>query len=84
MLIPIPNPTPPRQLRNKIAQLERDNRECNTKVSLLLEIIEGQSQIIADAIVVIELHDHEHIDLQVLEVDLEESIKITNEKLIAL
>jgi hypothetical protein len=84
MLIPIPIPTPPSQLRNKIAQLERDNRECNTKVSLLLEIIEGQSQIIADAIVVIELHDHEHIDLQVLEVDLEESINITNEKLIAL
>ena len=80
----IPKPTPPSQLRNKIAQLERDNRECNTKVSLLLEIIEGQSQSISDAIVVIELHDHEHIDLQILEVDLEESMNITNEKLIAL
>jgi hypothetical protein len=80
----IPKPTPPSQLRNKIAQLERDNRECNTKVSLLKEIIEGQSQIITDAIRVIELHDHEHIDLQVLEVDLEESINITNEKLAVL
>tara|TARA_R110000787_G_C13443348_1_gene446662 strand:- start:30306 stop:30548 length:243 start_codon:yes stop_codon:yes gene_type:complete len=80
----MPTPIRASQHRNLIAQLQRDNRECNTKVSVLLEIIEGQSQIIADAIVVIELHDNEHVDLQVLEVDLEESIAVTNEKLIAL
>jgi hypothetical protein len=80
----MPTPIRASQHRNLIAQLQRDNRECNTKVSMLLEIIEHQSQIIADAVVVIELHDHEHVDLQVLEVDLEESIAITNEKLINL
>jgi hypothetical protein len=72
------------QHRNLIAQLQRDNRKCNTKVSALLEIIEHQSQSIADAIVIIELHDNEHVDLQILELDLEESIAVTNEKLINL
>ena len=80
----VPTPTPARQLRNKIAQLECDNRECNRKVSVLLEIVEGLSQSITDGIVVIELHDNKHRDLAILEVDLEESIKVTNEKLLAL
>jgi hypothetical protein len=80
----VPTPTPPRQLRNKIAQLECDNRECNRKVSVLLEIVEGLSQSITDAIVVIELHDNKHKDLEILEVDLEESITVTNEKLLTL
>jgi hypothetical protein len=80
MLIPIRAS----QHRNLIAQLQRDNRECNRKVSMLLEIIEHQSQIIADAVVVIELHDNKHKDLAILEVDLEESIAVTNEKLINL
>jgi hypothetical protein len=80
----MPTPIRASQHRNLIAQLQRDNRECNRKVSVLLEIIEYQSQIIADAVVVIELHDHEHVDLQVLELDLEESIAVTNEKLINL
>ena len=80
----MPTPIRASQHRNLIAQLQRDNRECNTKVSALLEIIEHQSQIIADAIVIIELHDNEHVDLQILELDLEESIAVTNEKLIAL
>jgi hypothetical protein len=80
----MPIPIKASQHRNLIAQLQRDNRVCNTKVSMLLEIIEHQSQIIADAVVVVELHDHEHVDLQVLELDLEESIAVTNEKLINL
>jgi hypothetical protein len=80
----MPTPIKASQHRNLIAQLQRDNRECNRKVSLLLEIIEHQSQIIADAVVVIELHDNEHVDLQVLALDLEESISVTNEKLINL
>tara|TARA_R110000782_G_scaffold181815_1_gene272083 strand:+ start:438 stop:680 length:243 start_codon:yes stop_codon:yes gene_type:complete len=80
----MPAPIRASQHRNLIAQLQRDNRECNTKVSMLLEIIEHQSQSIADAIVIIELHDNEHVDLQILELDLEESIAVTNEKLIAL
>jgi hypothetical protein len=80
----MPIPIRASQHRNLIAQLQRDNRECNRKVSVLLEIVEGQSQSITDAIVVIELHDNKHKDLKILEVDLEESIKVTNEKLLAL
>ena len=80
----MPTPIKASQHRNLIAQLQRDNRECNRKVSVLKEIIEHQSQIIADAVVVIELHDNEHVNLQVLEVDLEESISVTTEKLINL
>jgi hypothetical protein len=80
----MPAPIKASQHRNLIAQLQRDNRKCNTKISMLLEIIEHQSQSIADAVVVIELHDNEHVDLQILEVDLEESIAVTNEKLINL
>tara|TARA_R110000772_G_scaffold109646_2_gene212933 strand:+ start:1027 stop:1269 length:243 start_codon:yes stop_codon:yes gene_type:complete len=80
----MPAPIRASQHRNLIAQLQRDNRVCNTKVSMLLEIIEHQSQSITDAIVIIELHDNEHVDLQILELDLEESIAVTNEKLIAL
>jgi hypothetical protein len=80
----MPIPIRASQHRNLIAQLQRDNRECNRKVSVLLEIVEGQSQSITDAIVVIELHDNKHRDLKILEVDLDESIKVTNEKLLAL
>ena len=80
----VPNPTPPRQLRNKIAQLERDNRECNAKVSALLEIIDGLTHSLNDAIDTIALHEHNDNALMLLEADLGELLNVTNEKLIAL
>tara|TARA_R110000850_G_scaffold24625_8_gene71925 strand:+ start:3081 stop:3329 length:249 start_codon:yes stop_codon:yes gene_type:complete len=80
----VPNPTPPRQLRNKIAQIERDNRECNTKVSVLLEIIDGLTHSLNDAVDTIALHEHNDSVLMVLEADLGELLSVTNEKLIAL
>jgi len=79
-----PNPTPPSQRRNKIAQLERDNRECNSKVSVLLEIIEGLSHSINDAVDTIALHEHNDSALMILEADLTELLDVTNEQLIAL
>jgi hypothetical protein len=80
----MPIPIRASQHRNLIAQLQRDNRECNCKVSVLLEVVDGLLQSVSDAVVVIELHDNKHKDLAILEVDLDESIKVTNEKLLAL
>ena len=79
-----PNPTPPSQRRNKIAQLERDNRECNSKIEALKEIIEGLSHSINDAVDTIALHEHNDNALMILEADLTELLDVTNEQLIAL
>ena len=79
-----PNPTPPSQRRNKIAQLERDNRECNSKIEVLKEIIEGLSHSINDAVDTIALHEHNDNALMILEADLTELLDVTNEQLIAL
>ena len=38
-----PNPTPPSQHRNKIAQPERDNRDSSRKIAALSGIINGPS-----------------------------------------
>ena len=80
----IPSPTPPSQHRNLIAQLQRDNRDCNRKVSILLQMIEGLSHSINDAIETIAMHEHNDSALMVLEADLAESINVTNEQLIEL
>jgi hypothetical protein len=79
-----PNPTPPSQRRNKIAQLERDNRECNSKISVLLEIIDGLKHSVEDAVDTIALHEHNDSALMILEADLTELLDVTNEQLIAL
>jgi|TARA_R110000764_G_scaffold43254_1_gene97302 hypothetical protein len=79
-----PNPTPPSQRRNKIAQLERDNRECSRKIEVLREIIEGLSHSINDAVDTIALHEHNDNALMILEADLTELLDVTNEQLIAL
>ena len=79
-----PNPTPPSQRRNKIAQLERDNRECNSKVSVLLEIIEGLSHSINDAVDTVSKHKRNDRALKILVADWTELLDVTNEQLIAL
>ena len=80
----VPNPIPPNQRRNMIAQLQCDNRECNRKVSVLLEIIEGLSHSINDAVDTIALHEHNDNALMLLEADLSELIIVTSEQLINL
>jgi hypothetical protein len=77
-----PNPTPPSQRRNKIAQLERDNRECNSKISVLLEIIDGLNHSVEDAVDTIALHEHNDSALMILEADLTELLHVTNEQLL--
>jgi len=77
-----PNPTPPSQRRNKIAQLERDNRECNSKIEVLLEIIDGLKHSVEDAVDTIALHEHNDSALMILEADLTELLTVTNEQLI--
>ena len=77
-----PNPTPPSQRRNKIAQLERDNRECNSKVSVLLEIIEGLSHSINDGVDTVSKHQHNDSALKILVADWTELLEVTNEQLI--
>jgi len=79
-----PNPTPPSQHRNKIAQLERDNRECYRKIASLLDIINGLSHSVEDAVDTIALHEHNDNALMILEADLTELLYVTNEQLIAL
>jgi len=77
----VPNPTPPSQLRNKIAQLQCDNKECNHKVSVLLEIIDGLSHSLNDAVDTISLHEHNDNALMILEADLGELLNVTTEQL---
>ena len=83
-MINIPTPTPPRQLRNKIAQLEKDNRDCNTKVSKLLLIVEGLLVGLNSAANTIADHQHNDSALRRERVYLEILIDKTNEGLIKL
>ena len=80
----LPTPTPPRQLRNKIAQLELDNRVGNTKVSKLLLLVDGLLLALNDGVDTIAVHEHNDVALQRLEHDYELLIDRTNEELINL
>jgi hypothetical protein len=80
----VPNPTPPSQHRNMIAQLQRDNKECNCKVSVLLELVDGLTHSLSVAVDTIALHEHNDNALKLLEADLGELLNVTNEKLIKL
>jgi hypothetical protein len=77
----IPNPTPPGQLRNKIAELQRDNRNYHDRVQVLLGIISGLSHSLNDAVDTIALHEHNDCALMILEADLGESLNVTTEQL---
>jgi hypothetical protein len=80
----MPIPIRASQHRNLIAQLQRDNRECSRKVSVLLEIVGGLSHSLNDAIDTIALHEHNDNALKLLEADLGELLNVTNEQLINL
>ena len=80
----VPNPTPPSQHRNKIARLERVNRNDSRKIAVLLDIINGLSHSVEDAVDTIALHEHNDNALMRLEADLTELLDVTNEQLIAL
>ena len=80
----VPTPTPPRQLRNKIAQLQRDNRYCNYKASELMLLVECMLHSISDAITTIEAHEHNDTVLMVLEADLAELLIVVNDKVLVL
>lgn len=80
-MINIPTPTPPRQLRNKIAQLKKDNRECNDKVSKLLLIVEGLLVALNSAANTIALHQHNDSALRSERVYLEIAVDKTNDEL---
>lgn len=80
----VPTPTPPRQLRNKIAQLQRDNRYYNYKASELSLLVEYMDHSISDAIETIKAHEHKDIALMVLEADLAELLIVVNEKALGL
>ena len=80
----VPNPTLPSQHRNKIARLERVNRNDSRKIAVLLDIINGLSHSVEDAVDTIALHEHNDNALMRLEADLTELLDVTNEQLIAL
>ena len=80
----IPAPTTPRHLRNKIAQLQCDNRLCNYKVSELLLLVESLFHSISDTIAIIERHEHNDSVLIILESDLAELLEVANDKLLNL
>jgi hypothetical protein len=56
--------------RGKIAELQRDNRQLNEKVSKLLLLLDGVYETIADAVITIESHEHNDKALMLLEADL--------------
>ena len=80
----IPTPINQRHLRNKIAQLQCDNRLCNYKVSELLLLVESMFHSISDTIAIIERHEHNDSVLMVLESDLAELLEVANDKLLNL
>ena len=80
----IPTPINQRHLRNKIAQLQCDNRLCNYKVSELLLLVESMFHSISDTIAIIEGHEHNDTVLMVLESDLAELLEVANDKLLNL
>ena len=66
----IPKPTLPSHHRGKIAQLQRDNRQLNEKMSKLLLLLDAIYATIAEAVITIESHEHNDKALMLLEADL--------------
>jgi hypothetical protein len=66
----IPKPTLASHHRGKIAELQRDNRQLNEKVSKLLLLLDAIYATIADAVITIESHEHNDKALMLLEADL--------------
>ena len=66
----VPKPTLPSHHRGKIAQLQRENRQLNEKVSKLLLLLDGVYATIAEAVITIESHEHNDKALMLLEADL--------------
>jgi hypothetical protein len=66
----IKKPTLASHHRGKIAELQRDNRQLNEKVSKLLLLLDAIYATIADAVITIESHEHNDKALMLLEADL--------------
>jgi len=66
----VPKPTLPSHHRGKIAQLQRENRQLNEKVSKLLLLLDAMYATIAEAVITIESHEHNDKALMLLEADL--------------
>ena len=66
----IPKPTLPSHHRGKIAELQRDNRQLNEKMSKLLLLLDAIYATIAEAVITIESHEHNDKALMMLEADL--------------
>ena len=66
----IPKPTLPSHHRGKIAELQRENRQLNEKVSKLLLLLDAIYATIAEAVITIESHEHNDKALMLLEADL--------------
>ena len=65
-----PKPTLPSHHRGKIAELQRENRQLNEKVSKLLLLLDAIYATIAEAVITIESHEHNDKELMLLEADL--------------
>jgi sulfur transfer complex TusBCD TusB component (DsrH family) len=66
----VPKPTLPSHHRGKIAQLQRENRQLNEKMSKLLLLLDAIYATIAEAVITIESHKHNDKALMLLEADL--------------
>ena len=66
----VPKPTLPSHHRGKIAELQRENRQLNEKVSKLLLLLDAIYATIAEAVITIESHEHNDKALMLLEADL--------------
>ena len=66
----IPKPTLPSHHRGKIAELQRENRQLNEKVSKLLLLLDGVYATIAEAVITIESHEPSDGGLMMLGADL--------------
>ena len=66
----ISKPTLPSHHRGKIAQLQRENRQLNEKMSKLLLLLDAIYATIAESVITIESHEHNDKALMLLEADL--------------
>jgi hypothetical protein len=67
-------------LRDRIAALEKENRDYKHKSKVLNELVDGMCLTVSAAIVTIEGHEHNDKELMLLEADLTELVSMAREE----
>jgi hypothetical protein len=71
-------------LRDRVAALQKENKEYKHKVDVLTKLVEGLCETVSIAVVTIEGHEHDDKELMLLEADLTELISMANDEVSSL